>query len=148
MRMNADVSYWQTCYTFILMIICLHFSIEKIKNLPAAKGINGEILDFNTLLTIKRQKIGIVSAGDVAVDLEREINYFIGIEVEIIICCTRSRNVRGSSYRMIIDKFSKKNQIIKEVWVNYSQDISDKETIKKQQVSEIVKIISNEVRTN
>ena len=92
------------------------------------------------------KKIGIISAGDDPNDLERKINNFIKKEIEIIICCARSRNVKGSSYRMIIDKFSKNNKILKEVWVSHSPNRDEKETIKKQSVSEIIKAVNEGIK--
>lgn len=107
---------------------------------------SGDLLDFKSILTISGKCIGIVSAGDSPSDLEKEIDNLISINIDVIICCARSRNVVGSSIRMIINKFSAKNEILKEVWVEYSQEKKDKETTKKQSVSEIVKVIKEYVK--
>jgi hypothetical protein len=109
------------------------------------KKDSDELFDFSAILTINGKKIGISSAGDVPTELERIINNFINKGIEIIICCSRSRNVRGSSYRMIIDKFSKNNKILKEIWVSHSVNKADKESIKKNSVSEIIKIVNDNV---
>lgn len=107
--------------------------------------VSGDLIDFSAIVTINSIKIGISSAGDVPKELEKNINNFINKEIEIIICCSRSRNVKGSSYRMIIDKFSKNNKILKEFWVSYSENKADKESIKKHSVLEIIKIVNNNV---
>jgi len=107
---------------------------------------SGDLLDFSSIITINGKSIGIVSAGDSPTDLEKEINSLININIDVIICCARSRNVEGSSFRMIINKFSAKNEILKEVWVEHSEEKKDKETKKKQSVSEIVKIIMDFVK--
>ena len=107
---------------------------------------SGDLIDFSAVITINSKKIGIISAGDDPNDLERKINNFIKKEIEIIICCARSRNVKGSSYRMIIDKFSKNNKILKEVWVSHSPNRDEKETIKKQSVSEIIKAVNEGIK--
>ena len=109
------------------------------------KKDSGDLFDFISILTINSKKIGILSAGDVSIELEKNINSFINIGIEIIICCSRSRKVKGSSYKMIIDKFSKNNKIIKEVWVSYSANKADKESIKMHSVLEIIKIVNDNV---
>lgn len=101
-----------------------------------------KLIDFKVILTIKSKKIGIVSAGDVANWLEKDIDNFIKENLDIIICCTRSRNVKGSYQRMIIEKFSINNQILKEVWSKRSPIKDDKEIIKIQSVLDIVKTVN------
>lgn len=105
--------------------------------------VTGETLDFTAIVKIGNKNIGLKSAGDVPKDLEKEINIFIKKGIDIIICCSRSRNVKGSSYRMIIDKFSKENIIIKEVWVSYSPNVDDKLIVKAKSVREIIELIND-----
>ena len=102
---------------------------------------NGNLIDFKVILTIKSKKIGIVSAGDVANWLEKDIDNFIKENLDIIICCTRSRNVKGSGQRMIIEKFSINNQILKEVWSKRSPIKDDKEIIKIQSEAKLTQAI-------
>jgi len=98
----------------------------------------GALFDFTAILKVNGESIGIISAGDIQNELENEINNFIKIGVNLIICCSRSRNVKGSSYRMIKSKFSKENNILKEIWVSYSPDDKDKLKVKTKSVSEII----------
>lgn len=104
-----------------------------------------DLFDFNAVLTVKGKTIGIVSAGDVAKDLKIQLNIFIEINIDIVICCARSRKVEGSSYKMILDDFSKQNPILKEVWTKFSPKKEEKETIKKHTVEEVLKLINNNV---
>ena len=105
----------------------------------------GDLFDFNAVLTVKGKTIGIVSAGDVAEDLKFQLNIFIEIKIDIIICCARSRKVDGSSYKMILVDFSKQNPILKEVWTKFSPKKEEKETIKRQTVEEVLKQINSSI---
>lgn len=105
----------------------------------------GDLFDFNAVLTVSGKRIGIVSAGDVAKDLKVQLNIFIEINIDIIICCARSRNVDGSSYKMIINDFSKQNPILKEVWTKFSSRKEEKETVKKQTVEEVLTLVNNNI---
>ena len=60
---------------------------------------NGDTIDFTAILTIKNKKVGIVSAGDIASDTKKIITSLIKININIIICCARSINRQGSTYR-------------------------------------------------
>ena len=95
-------------------------------------------IDFTAILTIRTKQVGIISAGDIPLELEKQINMFLSKSVDIIICCTRSRNVVGSSYRMIQDKFLPTCEIVKEFWVSYTPMKKDVFTVKEASVMEIV----------
>lgn len=101
----------------------------------------GALFDFTAILKLNSKSIGIISAGDLAEVLENEIKKFIKLKINLIICCSRSRNVKGSSYRMLTTKFSKEHNILKEIWVSYSPDEKDKLRIKAKSVSEITELI-------
>jgi hypothetical protein len=98
----------------------------------------GETIDFTAILIIGNKKVGIVSAGDVATDTKVNISIFIKVNIDIIICCARSVNRQGSTYRMLIDDFSNTNNIALEIFTNYSENISLKNEIKKSIVNQIV----------
>lgn len=105
----------------------------------------GDLFDFNAIIKIKGKTIGIVSAGDVAKILKIQLNIFIEINIDIIVCCARSRNVDGSSYKMIINDFSQQNPILKEVWTKFSAKKEEKETVKIQTVEEIIELINSNI---
>lgn len=102
----------------------------------------GALFDFTAILMVNGKNIGIISAGDLPNELETEIKNLIKIGVNFIICCSRSRNVEGSSYRMIKSNFSKEYDILKEIWVSYSRDDKEKLKVKTKSVSEIIKLIN------
>ncbi|WP_192822791.1 hypothetical protein [Rufibacter sp. LB8] len=99
----------------------------------------GEIWDFTSILTINGKKVGIVSAGDVAWQTKEQITILINIQVEVIICCARSVNRRGSTYRMLLDDFSKTHRITLEVFTKFSDKNERKHDIKKPVVEQVVK---------
>jgi hypothetical protein len=100
-----------------------------------------DILDFTSVLIVGKLKIGIVSAGDIAKDLKHNIKIMINLEIDILICCARSRNQKGSAYRMILDDYSKEHKIIKEFWPEYSEDSKQKDSIKAKTVKGIIDLI-------
>lgn len=106
----------------------------------------GALYDFKAILKNNGKSIGIVSAGDDRNELEKEINTFIRIGINLILCCSRSRDVKGSSYRMIKDKFFKENIILKEVWVSYSPNSEDKLIVKSKSVDEIINLIKKTMK--
>ena len=99
---------------------------------------NMATIDFTALLTYKGKTIGIISDGDVASEVRDKIKIFIKINVDIIICCARSRNKSGSTYRMIIDEFDGKNSIELEAWATYEDDEKFKFSSKKEIVTKVV----------
>lgn len=112
---------------------CLEFNSKK------------ETLDFNTILTVKNKKVGIISAGDIACDTQQTITIFIELNVDIIICCARKRNTKHSTYRMILNNFSdnNNNNIALEIFTNYSQDEDAKNEVKKGIVTQIIEKVIN-----
>lgn len=115
------------------------------KNSLSYNNKTGDLIDFNSIIKIKGKFIGIVSAGDVAEDLKAQLNIFVKINIDIIICCARSRNVDGSSYKMIITDFAKQNPILKEIWTKFSSEKEKKEAIKKQPVAEIINLVTSNI---
>lgn len=98
----------------------------------------GETWDFTAILNIGGKQIAIVSAGDVASILKVKISILIEIEVDIIICCSRSVNRTGSSYRMILDTFAKENNIALEIYTKFSKNKQEKDEVKQAVVKRIV----------
>ncbi|WDF61035.1 hypothetical protein PQ462_06625 [Flavobacterium sp. KACC 22758] len=115
------------------------------KNSLTYDNETGDLIDFNAVIKIKGKTIGIVSAGDVAEDLKAQLSIFIQINIDIIICCARSRNVDGSSYKMIITNFAKQNPILKEVWSKFSPKKEEKKTVKKQTIEEIINLVTSNI---
>lgn len=78
---------------------------------------NGTVIDFEAILTLPNGKIvSIISAGD-DYQLKAKLEDHIAKGVHTIICCTRSINRAGSTFRMIQDEFEPDNPIVLEQWV-------------------------------
>ena len=101
------------------------------------------VIDFAAVLTIGKLKIGIISEGDIAEKLNCAVEIMKLLKVDVIICCTRSVNSKGSSYRMILDNYAKEHEIVKEVWVKRSDKLKDKFLVKEKAVNEVVKQIKS-----
>lgn len=102
----------------------------------------GDVIDFTSVLNVGKIKVGIISPGDVANSLKININIMIELNIDILICCARSVNKKGSAYRMILDEFSVEHKIVREFWTNYSKDIEQKNNVKMKTISEIIEIIT------
>lgn len=99
---------------------------------------NGDTIDFTAILTIRNKKVGIVSAGDDAKSTKKMIEILIEINVNIIICCARSVNRQGSTYRMLLDDFSQTNNIALEIITMYCENKDLKNEVKKETVDKII----------
>ncbi|NOQ23731.1 MAG: hypothetical protein GQ564_00070 [Bacteroidales bacterium] len=65
----------------------------------------------------------------------------INLNIDILICCARSVNKKGSCYKMIIDDYSNEHKVLKEIWTKFSDDVTKKDEIKKDTINEIIKLI-------
>lgn len=102
--------------------------------------INGTVIDFIAKFDVNGKVVIIVSAGDIAEDLE-EILKAIYDEADIIICCARSINREKSTYRMLQNNYQK--NIVLEKFVYRSQKKEDKLTCKKEAVDLILNTIKS-----
>jgi hypothetical protein len=114
------------------------FNYQTVKKDSLKFNKDGETIDFSAILTINNRKIGIVSEGDIAKDTKVSITILIEMNVDVIICCARSVNRKGSTYRMLLEDFSKTNNIALEIYTVYCKDKSLKIEIKKTVVNTIV----------
>lgn len=119
--------------------------METIKLTP-----EGNYYDFISIFVVKGKLIILISAGDIAGDLGEILNKLSdqGIlssisggrkNIDFIICCARSRNVDGSTIRMLYERITDPNART-EFWVPeklFSK--SDAEEGKKILVEKIIK---------
>ena len=117
------------------------FNEEKATKNSVRFNKKNEVIDFTSILIIGKLKVGIVSAGDIAGDLKLKIEVMINLNVDILVCCARSRNQEGSSYRMISEYFSKEHEIIGEFWTEFSNDPEQKNSVKQTIVKKIIDLI-------
>jgi hypothetical protein len=114
------------------------FSDKIVIKESLALNNNGATIDFTAILTIKNKKIGIVSAGDFAKYTKRIITIFIDMNIDIIICCSRTVNKKGSTYRMIMNDFSQTNNVALQIFTKYDLNEQFKNEIKMPVVEEVV----------
>ena len=68
----------------------------------------GEMRDFWSVLDLGRKRIVIISQGDDANYLEKMMEHLIwSYAPDIVVVCTRTRSVEGSSWNMLHDKYGK-----------------------------------------
>lgn len=103
----------------------------------------GNTKDFVTTMTINKHTVVIISAGDDADYLKKQLEFHT--QFDIIICCSRTANREGSSYRMILDNFAEKNPIILEEWITKDKLVT-KEIAKKDAVKKIFDTVVKETK--
>ena len=107
---------------------------------------DGNVCDFQSLLTVGDKKVGFFSMGDYVPEyLKINIQFFIDIEVDVLVCCTRSRNRTNSTYRYYEETYG---QLRKKIfWTEYAQNESEMGIIKKKQAENIVQYILAELKS-
>ena len=114
------------------------FNNENVENDNLKYGKDGETIDFIAVLTVNGQKIGLISEGDIARSVKEKIEILLKIDVAVIICCARSIDRVGSTYRMMKNDYSKTHPIAFEIFTEYSNDEKLKFDIKKEIVDKVV----------
>lgn len=67
----------------------------------------GEMRDFWSVLDLGRKRIVIISQGDDANYLEKMMEHLIwSYAPDIVVVCTRTRSVEGSSWNMLHEKYN------------------------------------------
>lgn len=102
----------------------------------------GEMRDFWSVLDLGRKRIVIISQGDDANYLEKMMEHLIwSYAPDIVVVCTRTRSVEGSSWNMLHDKYWKyiKPDCIFEVepTANPAEVINEKKTKAREIVDKI-----------
>jgi len=98
---------------------------------------NNTVIDFEAILTLPNGRIvSIISAGD-DYQLKAKLEDHITKGVHTIMCCTRSVNRAGSTFRMIQNEFEPSNPIVLEQWVPWTQN-GNLRTIKAPVVNTVV----------
>lgn len=114
----------------------------------------GNYFDFIAVFVVKGKLIVLISPGDIAGDLEDILNklcdqgFLSSIsegrkKIDLIICCARSRNIEGSTIRMLHERITDSNART-EFWVpEKTPDKSNAEEDKKATVEKIIKYFKN-----
>lgn len=96
--------------------------------------------DFKAILTILDKKVGITSAGDWAETVEQDVDDFLQRGVDIIICCTRSRNCANSAYRLVEEKYAP-NYSIQDFGVTWDKDPDKMWDVKQPTALQVVEFV-------
>lgn len=114
------------------------FNGEVVSSNSLVYDTKDNVYDFTALLNHKGKKIGIISAGDVLYSFKIQIEIFIKIKVDVIICCSRSQYRTNSVYAELVDNYRKENPIELKIFTKYSENALEKNNVKKEVVSEII----------
>jgi hypothetical protein len=104
----------------------------------------GNTCDFIVIFKhkIRQERIAIISTGDEAWVLKKDIFHVLSQDVTTIICCSRTINRSNSTYRML-NRYFKKHIVWSEE-ITFSKDI----TIKQKYEEEIVEKIYSQLLNN
>jgi tRNA A37 threonylcarbamoyladenosine biosynthesis protein TsaE len=81
------------------------------------------VYDFCVILKYGNKKVGIISHGDVYDDVKADLEWFFKPKVDLIVGCTRSRNVDISTFRLYVElEDEQKIQIMPECQTKYTTD--------------------------
>lgn len=122
---------------------CAWKEIDGLKHTP-----KGSLIDFIAVLIIKGKVYIIISQGDVADDLKGVLEYIIDIlninnktkfgitKIDVIICCARSIDREGSTYRMLKKRIESHKRF--EFWTSKSVNSADKYAIKEKVTNDMI----------
>ena len=106
----------------------------------------GDVHDFKAVISVKGKIIVVITAGDEVWRLMLNIQFLIDFilktfkaKIDVMICCGRSHNRKGSVYMTLKEKYPLSP--IKEVWV-HRVNIEEKQKQKQRAVKKIVELIN------
>lgn len=102
-------------------------------------------VDIKSVMTIGNKKVGILSRGDIVEPaFTKSINEVLSQNVDVFLCCTRSKNRNNSTYAYI-EEISKGYP--REVfWTNVTEIAEKVDTVKRKQAEEITEYILDELK--
>jgi tRNA A37 threonylcarbamoyladenosine biosynthesis protein TsaE len=79
--------------------------------------------DFCVVLKYGNKKVGIISHSDVYKEVKADLKWFFKPKVDLIVGCTRSKNIANSSCRLYVElEEEQKIQIVHEEWKKRTTD--------------------------
>ena len=102
----------------------------------------GQTCDFVIIFRKKvtHERIAIISAGDVAWQLKKDIFFMLSRDVTTIICCSRSVNRKGSSMYMINHYFN--HHVTWSEELTFSKDVVLKQKYEEEIINQIYEQIN------
>lgn len=110
--------------------------------------VPNEIRDFTAILTIHGKKVGIVSEGDKPEYLGPTLTILLQYDVDVIICCTKTRDMDGSTRRMLRTDYAPSHQMMKEFRTQRIQSeewFSNKQTLAGQIEKYVLQILKDKI---
>lgn len=129
-KQNAIVKFFGTT--------CLGSKLAYPTVLPASANR----FDFVADVMFKNKRVVLVSMGDVAADVDTELQKILPTNPDFVICASRSQNRAGSTWELFVTKYT--NLIYDRVcfWSEYAIHQLDEERVKQPTVNAIIKYIS------
>ena len=112
------------------------------------KYLEMNIKSFTAILTIHGKKVGIVSEGDKPEYLGPTLTILLQYDVDVIICCTKTRDMDGSTRRMLRTDYAPSHQMMKEFRTQRIQSeewFSNKQTLAGQIEKYVLQILKDKI---
>lgn len=107
-------------------------------------SVDNWMVDFQSVLDLGKKRIVIISEGDDDDRLAELMESLIDdYRPDIVVVCARARDVEGSSYRMLTERYEDLVKPENEFWTEFADDCSKMLDVKRPIVELIVNKISN-----
>lgn len=107
-------------------------------------SVDNWMVDFQSVLDLGKKRIVIISEGDDDDRLAELMESLIDdYRPDIVVVCARARDVEGSSYRMLTERYEDLVKPENEFWTEFADDRSKMLDVKRPIVELIVNKISN-----
>lgn len=106
------------------------------------------VVDFQSVLDFGKKRIVIISEGDDDDRLAELMEWLIDdYRPDIVVVCARARDVEGSSYRMLTERYKDLVKPENEFWTEFADDRSKMLDVKRPIIELIINRIIN-IKTN
>lgn len=129
-RQNAIVNFFGTTYLGSKLAY------------PAVLPASANRFDFVADVMFKNKRVVLVSMGDVAADVDTELQKILPTNPDFVICASRSQNRAGSTWELFVTKYTNLNYDRVCFWSEYAIHQLDEERVKQPTVEAIIKYIS------
>ncbi len=119
-------------------------NVKMLKTNGNYLSVDNWMVDFQSVLDLEKKRIVIISEGDDDDRLAELMESLIDdYRPDIVVVCARARDVEGSSYRMLTERYEDLVKPENEFWTEFADDRSKMLDVKRPIVELIVNKISN-----
>lgn len=119
-------------------------NVKMLKTNGNYLSVDNWMVDFQSVLDLGKKRIVIISEGDDDDRLAELMESLIDdYRPDIVVVCARARDVEGSSYRMLTERYEDLVKPENEFWTEFADDRSKMLDVKRPIVELIVNKISN-----